>query len=191
MVLAVSRDFAATFPLARFPNPRRADARRSRLACVRIPQEWLFLRRPEDRAPRSGWRKPAVVFGNKLAVARSQLSRRGERSMVCARTPLQLRYHTHGGLTPAAPGCPSGSCRTMLGFCVTAFVLSTHGGLTPAAPGLSIWQLPNNARFLRYSVGIAYPRRADAPPLLVVHLAVAEQCAVFALQRWYCLPTAG
>jgi hypothetical protein len=27
---------------------------------------------------------------------------------------------------------------------------------------LSVWQLPNNARFLRYSVGIAYPRRADA-----------------------------
>jgi hypothetical protein len=44
------------------------------------------------RATRSGWRKPAVVSRNALAAATSQLSRRGEWSAVCTRTPLQLRY---------------------------------------------------------------------------------------------------
>jgi hypothetical protein len=51
MVPAVSRDFAATFPLVRFPNPRRTDARRSGLACIRTPQESPFLRRPEAVHP--------------------------------------------------------------------------------------------------------------------------------------------
>jgi hypothetical protein len=54
------------------------------------------------RATRSGWRKPAVVSRNALAVATSQLSRRGDPEAVCTRTPLQLHYHTHGGLTPVA-----------------------------------------------------------------------------------------
>jgi hypothetical protein len=44
------------------------------------------------RATRSGWRKPAVVSRNAFAAATSQLSRRGDQSVVCARTPLQPRY---------------------------------------------------------------------------------------------------
>jgi hypothetical protein len=41
-------------------------------------------------------------FGNTLAAASSHLSRRGDPPAVCTRTPLQLHYHTHGGLTPVS-----------------------------------------------------------------------------------------
>jgi hypothetical protein len=85
------------------------------------------------RATRSGWRKPAVVSGNALAAASSHLSRRGHPRAVCTRTPLQLRYQTHGGLTPAALVPASRGHRTVPGFRGTALGSRNHGGLTPAA----------------------------------------------------------
>jgi hypothetical protein len=49
------------------------------------------------------------------------------------RPKLQLRYQTHGGLTPAALGSVSHSRCTVRGFRGTALGSPYHGGLTPAA----------------------------------------------------------
>lgn len=61
----------------------------------------LHLQGYEVRAVRSGKPKPApVVLDNTLARALAPTSAR--LPTVQPRTPLQLRYHAHGGLTPAA-----------------------------------------------------------------------------------------
>jgi hypothetical protein len=104
---------------------------------------------------RSGWCEPAVVSRNALAAATSQLSHRGEGSVVCARTPLQPWFPTSGGLTPVAGrkrpqlqlrysyprraharrSCDSAVVvrQTSVGVHCKRGPLPNHGGLTPAA----------------------------------------------------------
>jgi hypothetical protein len=112
-------------------HPRRPKTRRS-WKCVSASRMALYAANTRP-AFRSGWRKPAVVSETRLQRLASHLSRRGDLEAVCTRTPLQLDYHTHGGLTPAALGPASHGRRTLRDFRGTALGSRNHGGLTPAA----------------------------------------------------------
>jgi hypothetical protein len=192
MVPAVSRESAATFPLVRFPNPRRADARRSGLACIRTPQESPFLRRPDAVHPgAAGVSQPWFLETSSQWLDRNCRAEASGRWCVhehrcnCVTIPRRadarrswlsiwqlpnnarfLRYSVRIVYPRRADARRSGLSVWQLPNNARFLRYSVRIAYPRRADArrswLSIWQLPNNARFLRYSVGIAYPRRADA-----------------------------
>jgi hypothetical protein len=116
-----------------------------------------------------------------LLAARPQLSHRGDSPIVRRRTPLQLRYHTHGGLTPAAPDHDARYARRI------RFPLPvrchTHGGFTPAALCGGAFVHRKN-RFFAGKRSHCNTRGGRKPPvenITPLHIATADQ------RRYACL----
>ncbi len=83
----------------------------------------------------SGGRQPPVVPINADAtVIHTHAHTPSAVLRTIALVSAQTCFHTHGGLTPAAPGCGFANRWTMFDFRGTAFGSPIHGGLTPAAP---------------------------------------------------------
>jgi hypothetical protein len=127
-------------------SPRRDDARRS-CACAFVHRENRF-------------------FTGKRSLCTKRFRKR---ACKCVSSTLRTTFpsHTHGGLTPAAPGCAFASRRTMFDSRCTMFGSPSHGGMTPAAPvnvRLCIAKIvfsPANVRSAPRAGGVSPPWNAN------------------------------
>jgi hypothetical protein len=122
------RPCAVSVLQARYPRPRRADARRSFSACVCASQKSFFRRQAFVHQHKSGGRQPPVAtlhastttenHAKPALVQESALCGAAQREctgdphthprrsgVTQWKRPCKCDTHTHGGLTIAAPGC--------------------------------------------------------------------------------------
>jgi hypothetical protein len=110
----------------------------------------------------------------------------GDPPIVRTRTPSQLRYQTHGGLTPAAPDHDARYARRI------RFPLPVrchcHGGLTPAAPDHDA----RYARRIRFPLPVRCHYHGKATPAALCGRAfVHRKNRFFAGKRSHCNTRAG
>ena len=121
------RNRAAT----RFSTARRTHTHRSWCVCVCASQKSQFRRRANAPEQERGGVSPPVVTRPRLQ--RRTPTRRATVFRRVAVAPLQVRFATHGGLTPAAPGARGSLTAEKATFAMheSIFAGTRAGGVSP------------------------------------------------------------
>ena len=129
-----------------FTNPRRADARRS----------WRCVRR-------SCGDVRGIVLAGAIREPRRADARRScwRYSPNSNRTDLQVRFPSHGGLTPAALGAARDGRVGMCAELSSQVRFSDHGGLTPAALVTVRWCIGSDV--ISSAVEVLFHRQTCTP----------------------------
>jgi hypothetical protein len=134
--------------------------------CVCASLKSFFRRQTFARQRESGGRKPPVVPINADATAiHTHAHTPSEVLRTIALVSVQRRFHTHGGLTPAAPGCGFANRSTMFDSHGTASGSPRHGGLTPAALFFGVRLCIEKTVFRRQTLAPQHKSGGRQPPV--------------------------